>query len=66
MGNSHLTDKITIHTLKVYVVIWVQGELSAVVYADKITSSAEVKERVEPHLCSLLWAFRACSRVNFT
>ena len=28
-------------------------------------SSAEVKERVEPCLYSLLWAFVACSRMNF-
>jgi hypothetical protein len=29
-------------------------------------SSAEVKERVELYLYSPLWAFMACSRVNFT
>jgi hypothetical protein len=28
-------------------------------------SSAEVKERVELYLCSPLWAFVACSGVNF-
>jgi hypothetical protein len=28
-------------------------------------SSAEVKERVELHLYSLLWAFIACFRVSF-
>jgi len=28
-------------------------------------SSAEVKERVEVYLYSPLWAFVACSRVNF-
>jgi len=28
-------------------------------------SSAEVKERVELYLYSPLWAFVACSRVNF-
>jgi len=29
-------------------------------------SSAEVKERVELYLYSPLWAFVACSKVNFT
>jgi hypothetical protein len=29
-------------------------------------SSAKVKERVELYLYSKLWAFVACSRVNFT
>jgi hypothetical protein len=28
-------------------------------------SSYEVKERVELHICSLLWAFMALSRVDF-
>jgi hypothetical protein len=66
MENSHLIDKVTNHIFKVCVVIRVRGELSAVFYADKITSSAEVKERVDPYCCSPLWAFVACSRVNFT
>jgi len=29
-------------------------------------SSTQVKERVELYFCSPLWAFVACSRVNFT
>jgi hypothetical protein len=31
-----------------------------------LTSSAEVKERLELYLYFLLWAFADCSRVNFT
>jgi hypothetical protein len=29
-------------------------------------SSAEVEERIEIYIYSLLWVFMACSRVNFT